>query len=87
MNECGFCGRKAEESTKIVEGYRILECCSDCEKEIRNTPYSQEIDNFINDNWGTDDSERIHSIRRMIKDDDFDRIKALIDKMKEDNLI
>lgn len=35
MNKCTFCGREGEFSTKNVGGYEILECCSDCEREIK----------------------------------------------------
>lgn len=35
MNKCTYCGREGEEKTKEVRGYTILECCTDCEKEIK----------------------------------------------------
>lgn len=34
MNKCTFCSREADEKTKFVGGYEILECCTDCEEEI-----------------------------------------------------
>lgn len=35
MNKCTFCGRKSDfYDTKIVGGYQILTCCTDCEEEI-----------------------------------------------------
>lgn len=37
MNKCTFCGREASENTKYVNGYFILECCTDCEDEILGT--------------------------------------------------
>ena len=33
-NKCTFCGRTAEEKTKYIGGYEILECCTDCEDEL-----------------------------------------------------
>lgn len=34
MSKCTFCGRESNEKTKFVEGYEILESCTDCEQEI-----------------------------------------------------
>lgn len=35
MNKCTFCGRESSVyNIKHVEGYAILECCTDCEKDI-----------------------------------------------------
>ncbi|MDA2637481.1 hypothetical protein PDQ79_23570 [Bacillus cereus] len=35
MNKCTFCGRESDfHDTKIVGGYEILTCCTDCEEEI-----------------------------------------------------
>lgn len=34
MNRCTFCGREANEDTRVVQGYIILEGCEDCEEEI-----------------------------------------------------
>lgn len=35
MKKCTYCGRESEDcKTKFVEGYEILEYCSDCEAEI-----------------------------------------------------
>jgi ribosome-binding protein aMBF1 (putative translation factor) len=40
MNKCTFCGRESDfHDTKIVGGYPILTCCTDCEEEI---PQDQE---------------------------------------------
>ncbi|EEL25198.1 hypothetical protein bcere0018_58300 [Bacillus cereus Rock1-15] len=40
MNKCTFCGRESDfHDTKIVGGYQILTCCTDCEEEI---PQDQE---------------------------------------------
>lgn len=37
MNRCTFCGREDDtHNTKYVNGYEILECCTDCEAEIIN---------------------------------------------------
>lgn len=35
MNKCTFCGREGDYPTKNVGGYEILECCSDCERDIK----------------------------------------------------
>lgn len=34
MAKCQFCGRKEDMKTRVVGGYEILECCTDCEVEI-----------------------------------------------------
>jgi hypothetical protein len=36
MNKGTFCGRESDfhDDTKIVGGYQILTCCTDCEEEI-----------------------------------------------------
>ncbi|HFJ9319564.1 hypothetical protein ACRS8Y_27300 [Bacillus paranthracis] len=35
MDKCTFCGRESDfNDTKIVGGYQILTCCTDCEEEI-----------------------------------------------------
>lgn len=34
MNKCTFCGREANCETKFVNGYEILEICTDCEEEL-----------------------------------------------------
>lgn len=34
MAKCTFCGREADQSTRFVGGYEILECCTDCEEKI-----------------------------------------------------
>lgn len=35
MSRCTFCGRVADhENTKVVEGYTILDECTDCEMEL-----------------------------------------------------
>lgn len=36
MNTCTFCGRTETFDTKEVNGYTILECCTDCEHELTN---------------------------------------------------
>lgn len=38
MNKCTFCGREDDQDTKVVGGYEILECCTDCEVEINEVP-------------------------------------------------
>lgn len=35
MNKCTYCGRTGDFNTKNVGGYEILECCSDCERDIK----------------------------------------------------
>ncbi|PFJ23909.1 hypothetical protein [Bacillus cereus] len=36
-NRCTFCGEKSDShDTKVVCGYIILDCCTDCEEEILN---------------------------------------------------
>lgn len=35
MNKCTFCGREDDQPTRVVGGYEILECCTDCEGEIQ----------------------------------------------------
>lgn len=36
MNKCTYCSRESDSHNfKIVEGYHILECCTDCEDEIK----------------------------------------------------
>lgn len=35
MARCNYCGRESEaHEIKVVGGYEILECCTDCETEI-----------------------------------------------------
>lgn len=35
MNKCTYCGREDDaHGTKVVGGYEILACCTDCEEEI-----------------------------------------------------
>lgn len=35
MAKCTFCGRESEHhNLKVCCGYKILECCTDCEAEL-----------------------------------------------------
>lgn len=35
MTKCTFCGREDNCGMKVVEGYEVLETCTDCEIEIK----------------------------------------------------
>lgn len=34
MNKCTFCGREDDCGTSFVNGYEILESCTDCKEEL-----------------------------------------------------
>jgi|GEM_PF-5061279 len=36
MAKCTYCSREADQPTKHVGGYKILECCTECEEEIQD---------------------------------------------------
>lgn len=48
MNKCTFCGRLSNDKTKFVEGYEILEHCTDCEDQILEGKDERAIENTFN---------------------------------------
>ncbi len=44
MNKCTFCGREANCDTKFINGYEILDNCTDCEEELMDQECNH--DNF-----------------------------------------
>ena len=86
MNKCTYCGREGDWRTKAVGGYTVLECCTDCEREIlaKQSPQEARLEKLVSQLellLQTPTMETVKQIAEEHAAKEFKRRKTLISSM------